>query len=186
MTLYRQFQYTLGKSNKKWVVYAPRPTPANFDKSGSWAVTFRWGRVGNELQGLTKYFSTEWDAKCFVNGKVSEKLGKGYVEIGPAPKQEAYIISPTAAEMQATPVVIFGAPPANLDVAFDKAKTYVAANAPKCAHNSLTRQHNGWKCISCLETVEFEKKTARPVTQLEVVRYFNLEDLQDERRRGKK
>ena len=155
MNLYREFRFTSGTSNKTWIVHAPRPTTPTSHAGGIvafWAVTCKWGRIGNNLQGITKYFSTKSDAENFVSDKVSEKLGKGYKE--------------------------YLKPPVNLDVAFDKAKAYVAASAPpKCEHNNLTRQQNGWKCINCQESVEFEKKAACPVTQLEAVRYFNLEDL---------
>ena len=153
MNPYREFRYVSNTSNKTWIVHSPRSVPETWNSylKQSWAVTCKWGRIGRDLQGITKYFSNKSDADDFVTAKVAERLGKGYKE--------------------------YLKPPVKLDVAFDQAKAYVTANALKCAHNSLTRQQNGWKCINCREAVEFEKKAACPVTQLEAVRYFNLEDL---------
>ena len=180
MNLYREFRYTSGKSSKAWIVHAPRPAKATI-ASFSWAVTCKWGRIGNNLQGITKYFSTKSAAENFVSDKVSEKLAKGYKEYLKQPdipiKPVSFVTPPPYAYtlVQAKGLAINAGSAVSLDQAFDKA--LATAVAPKCAHNNLTRQHNGWKCISCLETVEFEKKAACPVTQLEAVRYFNLEDL---------
>lgn len=68
VTTTRRFQYTDldGNNNKEWFI----------DYDGTHATT-RWGRVGASHQSKTFQHVSPW----WVENKIAEKLGKGYVEI---------------------------------------------------------------------------------------------------------
>ena len=67
----RRFEYVAGTSNKFWEI----------EVSGA-EVIVRFGRNGTHGQSSTKTFGNEAAATKHADKLITEKIGKGYVEVG--------------------------------------------------------------------------------------------------------
>lgn len=76
-TEYHYLEYIGGTSYKFWEVNR---------KGGN--VEVRWGKIGSRGQTQNKSFASDYDAQRFVSDKLSEKLGKGYVDASATPAYE--------------------------------------------------------------------------------------------------
>ena len=68
----RRFEFNGGNSHKFWAVWIT-------DES---VVHVNYGRIGNAGQHQIKDCGTRWGAQDYMEDKIREKLGKGYVETG--------------------------------------------------------------------------------------------------------
>lgn len=71
----RLFHCNRGSANKFWSV--------SWDENNfNTIVTIRYGRIGTEGQIQTKHFNgSQYRRNAFIERKIREKLGKGYIEM---------------------------------------------------------------------------------------------------------
>ena len=72
---FRRFEFSEGSSNKFWEV-----------KVEDAEQTIRFGKIGTAGQEKVKDFDSRGEAKADTKKLIAEKTGKGYVEVGVAPK----------------------------------------------------------------------------------------------------
>lgn len=72
---FRRFEFSEGSSNKFWEV-----------KVEDSEQTIRYGKIGTAGQEKVKDFDSPGEAKADTKKLIAEKTGKGYVEVGAAPK----------------------------------------------------------------------------------------------------
>lgn len=141
----RRFTYVKDSSRKFWEIHAPKQI------NNTWSVQVHFGRIGTAGQYHTKLFTgkSRWYADKFYNGKIAEKLAKGYSEAGfPSVKKNVVSYVPD----------------------------YVPVKPKPCQHDNLTRKGSSWTCNACGNKVEFDKTVeVKFGVESEARRFFDLE-----------
>lgn len=136
MGLQKRYEYIGGSSRKFWEI-----DPVHREDDDIFVVRVKFGRIGTAGQTHTKIFSYSTSADRYRDGKIEEKLRKGYK-----------LITPKATPVQkANPLLYIPT-----DTPIQKVKA-------ACQHNTISRSGSTWKCQKCGDTVEFDK----PVTTME-------------------
>lgn len=140
-----RYEFRGGGSNKFWEIFKP------IRLNDSYVVDVVFGRIGTSGQPHRKVFLSKWRADTYHDGKVAEKLKKGYHVVGVKP-------------IPAKPFTSLADP------------KYVAPKPKPCEHVTLTKKGKGWECASCKHQVEFDQPQAvsTPEFETKVRRFFDL------------
>lgn len=146
-----RYEFIGGGSRKFWEINKP------VEVDGDWGVTVTFGRIGQWSQPRTHACNSKWEADRYYEGKVDEKLKKGYVLKTPHDTTiSSKLVGLKQAAVQKSGVVF-----------------------KPCLHDSIARKGNVWECMKCKASVDFakpkaESEIAAPEFKKKVRRFFDL------------